>query len=114
MRKARIRAQQRDPLVRKLHYHIAELQRMQALIALKESVKAERLELIGQGKWYPPSYRQWVEVEALKGDRAAISQLRGWDYRDRRHDNTQSTSNQRCVVLCEPGERTAVLQYARP
>ncbi|MBD1406648.1 hypothetical protein IDS82_24325 [Leclercia adecarboxylata] len=112
MRKARIRAQQRDPLVRKLHYHIAELQRMQALIALKESVKAERLELIGQGKWYPPSYRQWVEVEALKGDRAAISQLRGWDYRDRRHDNTQSTSNQRCVVLCEPG--SAPLYYNMP
>ncbi len=112
MRKARIRAQQRDPLVRKLHYHIAELQRMQALIALKESVKAERLELIGQGKWYPPSYRQWVEVEALKGDRAAISQLRGWDYRDRRHDNTQSTSSQRCVVLCEPG--SAPLYYNMP
>ena len=112
LRKARIRAQQRDPLVRKLHYHIAELQRMQALIALKESVKAERLELIGQGKWYPPSYRQWVEVEALKGDKAAISQLRGWDYRDRRHDNTQSTSDQRCVVLCEPG--SAPLYYNMP
>lgn len=112
LRKARIRAQHRDPLIRKLHYHIAELQRMQALIALKETMKAERLELIGQGKWYPPSYRQWVEVGALQGDRAAISQLRGWDYRDRRHDNTQSTSGQRCVVLCEPG--SSPLYYNMP
>jgi hypothetical protein len=80
MRKARIRIEHRDPLVRKLHYHIAELQRMQALITLKEAMKAERAELIGQGKWYPPSYRQWVEAEAVKGDKAAISQLRGWDY----------------------------------
>lgn len=102
-RKAIIRAQQRDPLVRKLHYHIAEVQRMQALIELKESMKAERIELVGEGKWYPLSYRQWVEVEALKGDRAAISQLRGWDYRDRRQDNAILTTDQRCVVICEPG-----------
>lgn len=109
MRKARIRIEHRDPLLRKLHYHIAELQRMQALIALKETMKSERLELIGQGKWYPPSYRQWVEIGAIQGDKAAISQLRGWDYRDRRHDNTQSTNGQRCVVLCEPGSSPVYL-----
>lgn len=103
MRKAHIRAKYRDPLVRKLHYHVAELQRMQALIALKETMKAERLELVGQGKWYPPSYRQWVEAEALKGDKAAISQLRGWDYRDRRGDSVKVTTDNRCVVICEPG-----------
>ncbi|PPY46151.1 relaxase/mobilization nuclease domain-containing protein [Cronobacter sakazakii] len=103
MRKARIRIEHRDPLVRKLHYHIAELQRMQALIALKETMKAERAELIGQGKWYPPSYRQWVEAEAVKGDKAAISQLRGWDYRDRRGNAVKSTTDNRCVVICEPG-----------
>lgn len=109
MRKAHIRAAHRDPLLRKLHYHIAEVQRMQALIELKETMKAERLELIGQGKWYPPSYRQWVEVEALKGDKAAISQLRGWDYRDRRHDNARTTTDQRCVVICEPGSSPAYM-----
>ncbi|MDA6471580.1 relaxase NikB, partial [Escherichia coli] len=38
-RKAYIRVQFRDPQLRKLHYHIAEVQRMQALIRLKESVK---------------------------------------------------------------------------
>lgn len=102
-RKAYIRAQYRDPLIRKLHYHIAEVQRMQALIKLKETMKDERLQLIGEGKWYPPSYRQWVEVEALKGDKAAISQLRGWDYRDRRGDAVKVTTDKRCVVICEPG-----------
>ncbi|ENA4212561.1 hypothetical protein ABGL67_005120, partial [Escherichia coli] len=52
-RKAYIRVQFRDPQLRKLHYHIAEVQRMQALIRLKESVKEERLSLIAEGKWYP-------------------------------------------------------------
>jgi len=66
-------------------------------------MKAERAELIGQGKWYPPSYRQWVEAEAVKGDKAAISQLRGWDYRDRRGNAVKSTTDNRCVVICEPG-----------
>ncbi|EOK8646929.1 hypothetical protein ACEVL8_RS26980, partial [Escherichia coli] len=55
-RKAYIRVQFRDPQLRKLHYHIAEVQRMQALIRLKESVKEERLSLIEEGKWYPLSY----------------------------------------------------------
>lgn len=103
MRKANIRLQHSDPLLRKLSYHIAEVQRMQALIQLKEDIKAERLELVGQGKWYPPSYKQWVEMQALRGDKAAISQMRGWDYRDRRHDNSRTTTADRCVVICEPG-----------
>ncbi|HGV0508159.1 TPA: relaxase NikB, partial [Escherichia coli] len=53
--------------------------------------------------WYPPSYRQWVEIQAAQGDRAAVSQLRGWDYRDRRKDKSRTTTTDRCVVLCEPG-----------
>lgn len=79
---------------------------MQALIRLKESVKEERLSLIAEGKWYPLSYRQWVEQQAAQGDRAAVSQLRGWDYRDRRSrnkDKRRTTNVDRCVVLCEPG-----------
>ncbi|HFV0588242.1 TPA: relaxase NikB, partial [Escherichia coli] len=102
-RKAHIRVQFRDPQVRKLHYHIAEVQRMQALIRLKESVREERLSLMAEGKWYPLSYRQWVEQMAVQGDSAAVSQLRGWNYRDRRNDEVLLTTPQRCVVLCEPG-----------
>ncbi|ENG6930668.1 hypothetical protein ABV178_005331, partial [Escherichia coli] len=55
---------------------------------------------------YPLSYRQWVEQQAAQGDRAAVSQLRGWDYRDRRSrnkDKRRTTNVDRCVVLCEPG-----------
>lgn len=58
MRKANIRLQQIDLLWRKLSYHIVEVQRMQALIQLKEDIKTERLELVVQVKWYPPSYKQ--------------------------------------------------------
>ncbi|EDT2962898.1 relaxase NikB [Salmonella enterica subsp. enterica] len=103
MRKEHIRVRQHDPLLRKLQYHIVEIQRMQALLHLKDEMKVERQQLVADGKWYPPSYRQWVEVEALKGDKAAISQLRGWDYRDRRKDGIKTTTPERCVVICEPG-----------
>ncbi|EAB8478025.1 relaxase/mobilization nuclease domain-containing protein [Salmonella enterica] len=103
LRKAHIRLQYQEPLLRKLHYHIAEVQRMQALIELKKSVREERLQLVAAGKWYPPSYRQWVEQQAARGDGAAVSQLRGWDYRERRRDNARTTTAQRCVVICEPG-----------
>ncbi|MES4086610.1 IncI1-type relaxase NikB [Escherichia coli] len=103
LRKSHIRAQYDDPALRKLHYHIAEVQRMQALIRLKEDIRDERQKLIADGKWYPPSYRQWVEIQAAQGDRAAVSQLRGWDYRDRRKDRSRTTTTDRCVVLCEPG-----------
>lgn len=103
LRKSHIRVQYDDPVLRKLHYHIAEVQRMQALIRLKEVVRDERQKLIAEGKWYPPSYRQWVEAQAVQGDRAAVSQLRGWDYRDRRKDKSRTTTADRCVILCEPG-----------
>ncbi|HBJ6432840.1 NikB [Salmonella enterica subsp. enterica serovar Veneziana] len=103
LRKSHIRVQYDDPVLRKLHYHIAEVQRMQALIRLKEEVRNERQKLIAEGKWYPPSYRQWVEAQAVQGDRAAVSQLRGWDYRDRRKDKSRTTTIDRCVILCEPG-----------
>ncbi|ECF3208197.1 relaxase NikB [Salmonella enterica subsp. enterica serovar Ago] len=103
LRKFHIRVQYDDPVLRKLHYHIAEVQRMQALIRLKEEVRDERQKLIAEGKWYPPSYRQWVEAQAVQGDRAAVSQLRGWDYRDRRKDKSRTTTADRCVILCEPG-----------
>ncbi|EJT9668014.1 relaxase/mobilization nuclease domain-containing protein [Salmonella enterica] len=103
LRKAHIRLQYQEPLLRKLHYHIAEVQRMQALIELKKSVREERLQLVAAGKWYPPSYRQWVEQQAAQGDRAAVSQLRGWDYRARRKDKARTTTTDRCVILCEPG-----------
>lgn len=103
LRKSHIRVQYDDPVLRKLHYHIAEVQRMQALIRLKEEVRDERQKLIAEGKWYPPSYRQWVKAQAVQGDRAAVSQLRGWDYRDRRKDKSRTTTADRCVILCEPG-----------
>ncbi|ELG2859249.1 IncI1-type relaxase NikB [Salmonella enterica] len=103
LRKSHIRVQYDDPVLRKLHYHIVEVQRMQALIRLKEEVRNERQKLIAEGKWYPPSYRQWVEAQAVQGDRAAVSQLRGWDYRDRRKDKSRTTTIDRCVILCEPG-----------
>ncbi len=74
---------------------------MQALIRLKEDIRDERQKLIADGKWYPSLIRQWVEIQAAQGDRAAVSQLRGWHYRDRRKDKSRTTTTDRCVVLCD-------------
>lgn len=42
-------------------------------------------------------------MQALRGDKAAISQMRGWDYRGHLHDYSRTTTADRCVVICEPG-----------
>ncbi|MBO1811649.1 hypothetical protein J4G53_25850, partial [Serratia ureilytica] len=47
-------------------------------------LKKERQALYTAGKYRPMPYRAWVEQEALKGDVAAVSQLRGFAYREKR------------------------------
>ena len=41
----------------------------------------------------PLSYRAWVEMQATNNDAAAISQLRGWAYREKRNNRTATISN---------------------
>ncbi len=82
--KAIIRQRFRDPRIRRIHYNAAELRRYQARMNLKDMLKEERIRLAEAGKLHPPSWRQWVEQEALKGDKAAISALRGMAYREKR------------------------------
>lgn len=63
---------------------------------------------MAEGKWYPLSYRQWVEQQAAQGDRAAVSQLRGWDYRDRRSRNKDKDAQLMLIVVsfsANPEER---------
>ena len=116
LRKSHIRAQYDDPALRKLHYHIAEVQRMQALIRLKEDIRMSDRNLLLTGNGIHPLTVSWVEIQAAQGDRAAVSQLRGWDYRDRRKDKSRTTTTDRCVVLCEPGgtRYTVIPVISRP
>lgn len=82
--KAIIRQRFRDPRIRRIHYNAAELRRYQARMNLKDMLREERARLAEEGKLHPPSWRQWVEQEALKGDKTAISALRGMAYREKR------------------------------
>ncbi|MGT1696524.1 TraI/MobA(P) family conjugative relaxase [Salmonella enterica subsp. enterica serovar Winslow] len=91
-RKARVRITERDPLLRKLMLRAIEVERMVATAELRTELRAERDAIKMDPNNQRMSYRQWVEVQALAQDKAAISQLRGWAYRQKRKDRTASLS----------------------
>jgi hypothetical protein len=90
--KARARIAINDPLLRKLTYHIIDVERMKAMAALRMEVKAERVAFKADPSNQRLSYRAWVELQAEQHDQAAISQLRGWSYRLKRNARTASVS----------------------
>ncbi|AZT39581.1 mobilization protein MobA (plasmid) [Salmonella enterica subsp. enterica serovar Karamoja] len=91
-RKARVRITERDPLLRKLMFRAIEVERMVATAELRLELRAERDAIKMDPDNQRMSYRQWVEVQALAQDKAAISQLRGWAYRQKRNARTSSLS----------------------
>jgi hypothetical protein len=82
--KAHVRDTVRDPLMRKLMYRVAEFEKMKAMAELRLQLREERQELNDSGASRPLSWKSWVEREAVKGDAAALSQMRGWAYREKR------------------------------
>ena len=103
VKKLQVRETEKDPITRLLKYHIIELHRTQAQIHLKEALKAERQQLATEGKLHPPGWRQWVEQEALKGDKAALSALRGMAYREKRGKREPVTTEQVAVIKFDAG-----------
>lgn len=83
--KAHVRDTVRDPLMRKLMYRVAEFEKMKAMAGLRLQLREERQTLSDAGTNRPLSWNSWVEREALQGDTAAISQMRGWAYRQKRN-----------------------------
>ncbi|MBU9819689.1 relaxase/mobilization nuclease domain-containing protein [Rahnella sp. BCC 1045] len=82
--KARLRETVRDPILRKLMYRVAEFDKMKARAELRLQLRDERQALSASGANRPLSWKGWVEREALQGDVAALSQMRGWAYREKR------------------------------
>ncbi|WP_336703074.1 TraI/MobA(P) family conjugative relaxase [Pantoea dispersa] len=82
--KAHVRDTVRDPLMRKLMYRVAEFEKMKAMAELRLQLREERQGLKDSGANRPLSWKSWVEREAVKGDAAALSQMRGWAYREKR------------------------------
>lgn len=110
--KAHVRDTVRDPLMRKLMYRIAEFEKMKAMAELRLQLREERQTLKETGEGRPMSWRLWVEREAVKGDVAALSQMRGWAYREKRNAKDRGTHNTSpdAVVYFGPGDDAPLLR----
>lgn len=106
--KLRIRHGEGDPHMRKLMYNVVEFEREKAMAGLRIQLKAEREQLREEGKARPMSYRVWTEQEALKGSQAAVSQLRGWAYREGRKNRYPTRTED--VIHCGPADDTPLLK----
>lgn len=106
-RKAEVRRRGRtaDPQIRRLAYNIIAFERMQKEAALRLQLREERATLHVAGKLRPMTYRGWVEQEAVKGDVAAISQLRGWHYRSKRKGFPTNS-----IVYCAPADDVGIME----
>ncbi|PIJ52144.1 hypothetical protein BL250_00600 [Erwinia sp. OLTSP20] len=93
IRKNNVRMTERDPLLRKLMFRALEVEKMKDMAALRLQIRDERKALKEMPGSRPLSYRAWVEVQATGNDAAAISQLRGWAYREKRKNRTAAISD---------------------
>ncbi|MCP2234010.1 TraI/MobA(P) family conjugative relaxase [Erwinia aphidicola] len=93
IRKNNVRMTERDPLLRKLMFRALEVEKMKDMAALRLQIRDERKALKEMPGSRPLSYRAWVEVQASGNDAAAISQLRGWAYREKRKNRTAAISD---------------------
>lgn len=101
--KLHVRRTVRDPLLRKLMFRVAEFEQLKAKAELRLELRKERAELKAKGQHRPLSYRAWVELEAVLGDAAAVSQLRGWAYREKRAQRSVDRHND-AVIIAAPAD----------
>lgn len=110
--KAHVRESVRDPLMRKLMYRVAEFEKMKAMAELRLQLREERQALKETGEGRPLSWKSWVEREASLGDAAALSQMRGWAYREKRaarkHGSVWPEAN--AVVHFGPGDNVPAIK----
>lgn len=104
--KAHVRDTVRDPLMRKLMYRVAEFEKMKAMAELRLQLREERQTLKETGEGRPLSWKSWVEREAVKGDAAALSQMRGWAYREKRAARKENSGwpEPNAVIHYGPGD----------
>lgn len=91
--KEHIRATERDPLVRRVLFNAAEFDKRKAIAYIRANEQLQKRKFNEQ---YPRlNYKDWVAQEALRGDKAALSQLRAWAYREKRNVAYQQKIQQR-------------------
>lgn len=79
-------------LQRKAMYSIIAFEAMKAKQQLKYEISLERKALRDDPNNKRLTYRQWVDIEAQNGDAAAISQLNGWNYAEKRRKRRETYS----------------------
>jgi hypothetical protein len=83
-RRAEVRAATKDYAQRQARYSVIAFETARERERLKVRMGIERATLRREVKTQQLSFREWVEQQAAAGDAAAISQLRGWAYADKR------------------------------
>lgn len=101
VQRERIRESGLSPIERRAFYSVAAMQAAAERKELAEAIKAERAAFRSER---PQDYRAWVGDRAQEGDPAAIRQLRGWAYQDRR----KSREMERADAAAERGPHLAV------
>ena len=84
-----------DPAMRKAMYSIIAFETLRARDRLQREIRRERAALRAEPGNRRGTYREWVEQQAATGDAAAISQLRGFQYSEKRQikDLAQALDN---------------------
>ena len=80
-RREQIRRTDMPAPMRKALYSVAAMEALQAREQLRAELDAKRK---AERADRPQGFREWTAERAQEGDQAAISQLRGWAYADRR------------------------------
>lgn len=83
-RRAEVRATVNDAAARKALYSVIAFETLRERERLRSAIKIERDGLRNAPGNRRLSFREWVAAQAAAGDAAAISQLRGWAYAERR------------------------------
>jgi hypothetical protein len=79
-----VRETVKDAATRKALYSVIAFETLRHRERLRQDLKQERDALRANPLTRRLSFREWVAAEAAEGDAAAISQLRGWAYAERR------------------------------
>jgi hypothetical protein len=104
----RIRSSGMASAERKAAYSVSAFERARELEALREQQWAERKAFMR-----PQTWREWVEMMARQGDEAAIAQLRGWAYADRRRRKPAQEPERRNRITGMFGDNTDPLPPKR-
>ncbi len=111
--RAHVRQTVRNAAQRRAMYSIIAFETLKAKERLKASLKRERDALRADPSNRVLSFRNWVEKQAALGDQAAISQMRGFAYSEKRHAREierqlkdRTTNGIRLAELCEPSARS--------